>query len=226
MWNRRSSIFILLAILAASIQQEPVPVKSAAPTQIFMPYIRNTIPIVVSETKLLRSRLGYAEVRGNVMNTGLQPVYDVTVQVDFFDYFGRFVISNTARTVFTPTLSLQRNPFDVGSFPEEAPGIAGYTTRIISWTRESPSEFLPLTVVSSDTINISDGVSVKALFRNDNPVPLKNVWIYAWSLGQYFPFDGRSQNKSIAPGETITYTHGIMWGEQPVFMLGIGSVDP
>jgi hypothetical protein len=147
MWKRRLSIFILLAILAASLQWEPAPVKSAAPVQIFLPYIRNTIPIIVSESKLFRTITGYGIVRGNVMNTGVQPVYDVTVQADFFDYFGRFVISDTERTVFTPTLSMQRNPFEVGSIPVESSVIGGYTTRIISWTKESPSEFLPLTVV-------------------------------------------------------------------------------
>jgi len=187
----------------------------------------HTIPIVISESKLLSTITDYGIVRGNVMNTGIQPVYDVTVQADFFDNSGRFVISSTGHTVFTPTLSMQRNPFEVGSMPVKFEYIGGYTTRIISWTKGSSSEFLPLTVVYSNTTGSSGyDLSVVALFRNDNPVVLKNVVLYAWSLDQYFPFGTSRLKDPIAPGETISYTKDIFYGSLPIYIFGRGSVDP
>jgi hypothetical protein len=220
MWKRRLSIFIMLAILAASIQQEPVPAKSAAPVQIFLPYIRNTIPVVISESRCAYSKYGTPLVRGNVMNIGDRTVYDVTIQAEFTDYNGR-VVSGTGQTVFTPTVSMQRNPFEVG------PGmivdeIKDCTARIISWTKESSAEFFPLTVVYSD----AQSSPVIVLFRNDQPVPLKDAVTYAWSLGQYYPFYASPLMDPIAPGETITYTTYIEWGRPPIYMLGMGSADP
>ena len=223
MWNRRSSIFILLAILATSLQWEPAPVKSAAPLQIFLPYIRNTIPVVISESKCVYSKYGTPLVRGNVMNIGDRTVYDVKIQTNFYDYTGKLVISGTGHTVFTPTVSMQRNPFEVGPGVTVVDNLTNCTARIISWTKESSAEFLPLTVVYSDTRS-SSGVFV--LFRNDQPVPLKNVITYAWSFAQYSPFSGTGPLSSpIAPGETITYTEYID-GIPPIYVLGMGAVDP
>jgi hypothetical protein len=225
MWKRRLSIFLSLAILAVSIQWEPTPVKSAAPVQIFLPYIRNTVPVVISESKCTRTKYWGPAVRGNVLNTSDRPVYDVTILADFYDYDGQWVISNTWQTAFTPTVSMQRNPFEVDSL------ILGLTVadckaRIISWSWESPAEFLPLTVVYSDTTDSPEGAYAEVLFRNDNSVSLKNVITYAWSLDQYYSFYTPSLQDPIAPGETITYTKGIMDGHLPVYVLGMGSVDP
>jgi hypothetical protein len=222
MWKRRLSIFILLAILAASLDWEPTPVKSAAPVQIFMPYIRNTFPVVVSESRCMgqKNSFDWAIVRGNVMNISDRPVYNVTIQADFYDSTGQ-VISSTGHTVFTPTLSMQRNPFEIGG-GIKFDNVADCTAKILSWSWESSAEFLPLTVVSADT----NSSPVFVLFRNDNPVPLKNVIAYAWSLDQYYSFGTGSLKDPIAPGETITYTNYIMYGFPPIYVLGMGSVDP
>jgi len=158
------------------------------------------------------------------MNIGVQPIYNVAVQVDFFDKAGQWVISSTWGTAFTPTVSMQRNPFEVDSGGGYS--IGSYTTKIISWTREGPAEFLPLTVVYSDTTRYIDMLYVDAVFRNDNPVPLKNVIAYAWSLNQYLSYDASPLSNPIAPGETITYTQGIDYGMPPVYILGMGSADP
>lgn len=223
MWKRRLSIFILLVILVANLQWEPAPVKSAAPIQIFLPNIRNTIPVVISESNCQTLKDGSHEVWGNVMNISDQTVYDVTIQADFYDYNGQ-VITSTGHTVFTPTVSMQRNPFETG------PGVfvqdlIDCTAKIVSWTRESSTEFLPLTAVYTDT-QISNTVSV--LFRNDNQVPLKNVRAFVWSLDQYYPFIGTAPlSNPVAPGETITYTQGInLVRPSPIYVLGMGSVDP
>ena len=222
MWKRRLYLFILLAILAASVDWEPSPVESAAPIQIFLPYIRNTIPVVISESKCAYSKYGTPLVLGNVMNVGDRTVYDVMIQADFYDYNGQ-VITGTGYTVFTPTLSMQRNPFVAG------PGVVvdeikDCTARILSWTTESTAEFLPLTVIYSDTQS-SSGVFV--LFWNDQPVPLKNARAYVWSLDQRYPFDGTARLSSpILPGETISYTQSFIWGIPPFYVLGMGSVDP
>jgi hypothetical protein len=220
MWKRRLSIFILLAILAASLDWEPTPVKSAAPVQIFLPYIRNTIPVVISESKCTRTKFGTPAVRGNVMNIGDRTVYDVTIQADFFDYNGQLVISSTAPTAFTPTVSMQRNPFEVDTFMSGDP-VADCKAKIVSWSKESSVDFLPLTVVYSDPQS-SSGI----VFRNDNSVPLKDVIVYAWSLDQYYSFSTSPLKDPIAPGETITYTKQIEFGIPPIYVLGMGAVDP
>jgi len=223
MWKRRLSIFILVVILVASLNWEPTPVKSAAPVQIFMPYIRNTFPVVVSESRCMgqKNSFDWAIVRGNVMNISDRPVYNVTIQADFYDSTGQ-VISSTGHTVFTPTLSMQRNPFEIGG-GFKFDNVADCTAKILSWTRESSAEFLPLTVVYTDT---HIPTTVSALFRNDNQVPLKNVIAYAWSLNQYYSFDTPPRKDLIAPGETITYTEYFPYGDPPFYVLGMGSVDP
>jgi hypothetical protein len=67
---------------------------------------------------------------------------------------------------------------------------------------------------------------VEALFRNYNPVPLKNVSVYAWTVDQAYPFSPSFIKTPIAPGETITYTQRIDYGSLPVYVVGMGSVDP
>jgi hypothetical protein len=216
------SISILLAILAISIQWEPAPVKSAAPVQIFLPYIRNTIPVVISESKCIGTRYGGPAVRGNVMSISDRTVYNISIQADFTDYDGQ-VISSTGQTVFTPTVSMQRNPFAIGA-GIIVDNLKDCTAKIVSWTRESSAEFLPLTVVSTDT-NTPNEVIVS--LRNDNSVPLKKIRAYAWSLDQYYSFLAPPPlNNPIAPGETITYTQHIYMSLPPVYMLGMGSADP
>lgn len=223
MWQRKLSGFLLLAILTASIQWEPAPAKSTASIQTFLPYIRNTGPVVISESECLWQKNGVPYVRGNVMNSSDQTVYDVKIQVDFF-YDNGQVITNTGYTVFTPTVSLQRNPFQIG------PRGAIYSmndckSKIVSWTRESKSDFLPLTIDYSAT-DIPGTVSVS--FRNDNPVPLKNVILYTWFLHQYLPIDGypRTEIESVAPGETVSNTGYLLSNYVPNYVLGMGSADP
>jgi hypothetical protein len=215
MWKRRLSIFILLAILAARIPSKPAPVKSAAPVQIFLPYIHNTVPVVISESTCIRQKYSGSLIgRGNVMNISDQPVYNVKIQGNFIDSNGQ-VITTTAYTAFTPTLSMQRNPFEIGSCGP---------IKIVSWTWESSAEFLPLTIVSTDISPSYSSVSV--LFRNDNSVPLKNVIGISWSLNQLgFPGDSHLKD-TIEPGETISDTRYFELGQPPFYVLGMGSVDP
>jgi hypothetical protein len=208
----------MLAILAASLNWEPAPVKSAAPVQIFLPYIHHTVPVVISELKCFHQKYVGLIARGNVLNFGDATVYNVKIQADFTDYTGK-VISSTERTVFTPTVSMQRNPFEIGTFDNT---VYDCKAKIVSFTWESTAEYLPLTIVSADT----NSSPVSVLFRNDNPVPLKNVIVYAWSLEQYFSFGSSPLKDPIAPGETITYTNYITYGSPPIYVLGMGAVDP
>jgi hypothetical protein len=224
MWKRRLSIFLLLAILVASVNWEPASVKSAAPIQVFLPYVRNTGPVVISESECIYDKGGMAGVVGNVMNISNRTVYDVKIQVDIF-YDNGQVISGTGHTVFTPTVSLQRNPFYIGPREGIYNNMSDCKSKILSWTRESKSDFLPLTIDYSAT-DIPGTVSVS--FRNDNPVPLKNVILYTWFLHQYLPIDGypRTEIESVAPGETISNTGYLLSNYVPNYVLGMGSADP
>ena len=152
------------------------------------------------------------------------------LQKSSYNSSGQLVASKVSTTVLFATLPGQLNPFHVTTGLVWEEGIT-YEVAITGWSLESDMEYRPLTTTITRTEEspfLGTWVDVEA--RNDESVPLADVYGTAWSLEQGDPSDRRLLSNCLAPGETAAFSE-FLWGVQGIEVYSIqaaaqGVVEP
>jgi hypothetical protein len=140
--------------------------------------------------------------------TASRPALDVVIEARVYDKATHELVgSGSASPILTATLPGQANPFylDTGLYSNDHPNTYDIVT-IASWTPMTETEYLPVTVVYTQTTYDGYGGAVFARVRNDTGKTLSHVRGVAFSL--------ESQNvinygQPLAPGEAITLSFGL-----------------
>ncbi len=201
-------LLVLVVTLSPAGSGVKVPIsEDPNPTQVFMPFIGYSSPLVLVHKQNSCSRAFTFIARGDITNQSNQAIYDVILEARAYDEQGRWLETRLDSPIMTATLSGQLNPFETW-FDLSCAEVYSSEIEIKSWSRESPQVYWPATTVYTSTVeDIGYGTRVTAEFRNDAGLPMKDVTGLAWSLHEDYNVGPlRHIADSLAPGETVTYT--------------------
>lgn len=172
---------------------------------VFLPMVAYDVPLKVQNVRIGasgRPRESYIALQGEVVNTGPQPFYDVTVELTL--YSGMLINTITLDTMLYITPSGSANPFSLVSryisYPDRI------EARVIRWRTEPSFEYVPLTVVSVQALSGLEQGIFNIVLRNDHPTAVSTVRGVVWS----FPIErsitvANLTDVILQPSETYTW---------------------
>jgi hypothetical protein len=177
---------------------------------IFLPLASNPPPVRVFEYQTYGSREGNTQIVGDVITTSDRPIYDVQLEFRLFDRSSELIASASTQTALEATLPGQLNPFHfITNFDWTVwtDQVWRYEVAITGWSLESDSEYRPLTTdIISTEETLFLGTLVNVQVRNDESIPMADVYGTAWDLRQAAPSIKRLLSTCLAPGETATFS--------------------
>lgn len=202
-----NSLLILVLSLSPMGRATRMPVSDDPnQTQVFMPFIGNSIPLIVVHKHNFCSKTTSFFVRGDITSLVDLAFYDVILEAKAYDGEGQLLGTLLGHPIITATLTGQLNPFEIG-FNANCADVVDSEVEVISWSRDSPLVYWPATLVYTSTVvSFGNGTWVTAEFRNDAGLPMQDVTGLAWSVHEKFSLGPlRHIADSLAPGETVTY---------------------
>ena len=208
MYKIKKIVFALLILMLAFTHSLPG-VGSASPCTaaacVYMPVVRGAGSVDQAVSFTIAEK-GHYSVQGLFSNvwgsvTASSPAINVVVESRFYDKETHELVNvASASPLLTATLPGQLNPFKIENGIDTLDHPDTYdTVNVVSWQPMSGAEYLPVTVVYSQT-NIYGLITAELL--NDTGKTLSHVRGLAWSqeVFSYLDPDG----PTMAPGETIT----------------------
>ncbi len=211
------AMFMLLS-LANHNAATSAKVACSSPYCIYMPIATILQPVYIADVIGSYDRSHKYFIKGDVTAIVGNQVTGVVLEAQVFD-LDQLLGTFTGTTELTATLLGQLNPFIIGtniSTYEHPLENLHQDIRAIEWNSDGSPAFAPLTVVMTQTEEyIPLGTTVTATFRNDESLPMTNVWGMAWSFCQENISDKELLAVDLAPGETISYTK---------YLSGVGGI--
>lgn len=152
---------------------------------------------------------GSRYVVGEVVNATPETAYAIQVDVALYDASGRRIAGSTTYTVIYRLEPGERTGF---LWLESTPpaGIAHSEAQVMRWERHAWADYRPISVISSSTEALIDGVRVVGELRNDQAVRLQNVCVEATfydPAGRVLSVDHAfAHQTTLEVGETSRYT--------------------
>lgn len=200
-------IFLLLSFnLPSPTLSRGATSSCAASACVFLPSVQNTGVVYVVE----KDHYAFYGVLDNIWGevTASRPALNVVIEARVYDKATHELVgSGSASPILTATLPGQANPFylSTGVQLNDHPNIYD-TLTITSWTPMTETEYLPVTVVYTQTTYDGYGGAVFARVRNDTGKTLSHV------RGVAFHFENQDvidYEPLLAPGEAITMSFSL-----------------
>jgi hypothetical protein len=167
---------------------------------IYLPNVHKPLVVRVDDAYEFYAKYN-SYIVGKVTNVSNQTVYDVNLTASLF-------LNNELVDVITGTTGLPATfPSDSNLFRFSSNYVDDMSleVNVESWSFEHDPEYLPLTVLSK---NFSGGFEQGYLtgeIRNDNPAAVNSIEMMTYPDSEFFSH-ATPDKKSLAPGETTTYT--------------------
>ena len=236
--NRLIWSFVFMAVLVMELagigaaMGEPSVCPTAACA--YLPLVSNPPPVRVFESQIYGSRQGDSQMVGDVITTSNRAVYDVQLEFGLYDRSSEPVASAAGETVLEATVPGQLNPFHIVTnfdWTVWTDQVWRYEVAVTGWSLESDREYRPVTTTITRTEELPfQGTWVDVEVRNDETMPLAEVYGTAWSIEQADPSSKRLLSTCLAPGETAAFSE-FLWGVQGIEVYSIqaaaqGVVEP
>jgi hypothetical protein len=174
---------------------------------VYLPVTSNPPVVTINEIQSSFNKGGGGFTFGEVINNSNSPVYNVIVQVGFYNLPG---VGYTNTTLLTATLPGQVNLFTINHI---APHSFVSDSKVLSWDITPTVSYSNLTVVASHayTVPLDDPTGerdfyavVTGTLRNDTSKTLKDMQIYVWNVAK--TVSNRQTTLPVAPGATVTFS--------------------
>lgn len=186
-------------------------------TRVYLPVVAHPLP----STNVAPGTIGIGSfslfympsnltIAGEVVNNRSTPVYNVTIDIQYFDNANRLVYRQRSFSYLNKLNPEQRAPFGF-IIGDAVPGVVRAEASIESFSTSSETTYMPLTIVSQQ-VRTASGIEVVGQIRNDQAQMFfgtKVVATFYDANGKVVNVQRAFPNEWLDPGETAAYSISI-----------------